>query len=64
MQMLMCRMKIRLQYICVLLVQVVCMVRLEIERTKRLEAQVTVATPDVNVTASLKNILVQLITKL
>ena len=40
------------------------MVRIEIERTRRLEAQVTVATPDVNVTASLKNLLVQLITKL
>ncbi|KAK9841331.1 hypothetical protein WJX74_004023 [Apatococcus lobatus] len=44
--------------------QVACMVRIEIERTRRLEAQVTVATPDVNVTASLKNLLVQLITKL
>jgi hypothetical protein len=48
----------------ILISQVPVMVRVEVEKTQHLQLQVTIATPDVTVTSSVKDVLVQSLLRL
>ena len=44
--------------------QVACMVRIEVEKTQRLMFQVTVGSSDVNTSAALKDLIAQLLARI
>ena len=46
------------------LLQVACMVRIEVEKTQRLMFQVTVGSSDVNTSAALKDLIAQLLARI
>ena len=48
----------------VLVIQVACMVRIEVEKAQRLMFQVTVGSSDVNTSAALKDLIAQLLARI